>query len=646
MYGYIKAMCKACPGCALSNPTRSRSSELLYNFPIEAPFKVLHIDGYMAGKQKGFEGSDMYLIACCGMCTFSVVESISNANATTFASAIMKIQLRYGFSHTVVVDKDSKFFGVCSEALDLLKINRHVLSGDNHNPMLVERILRYLNKALKIMCNERDSPRIAFEAILLLLYAWNSAPVPGTDISRSLVAVGREFSFPIDFSTDKHWELTSSPATVESYSRELAVRLSACREVAELLVAEQRAYHRELVNSRRPDQRIYAKGDIVFARRATKSDAKRGRVGKLMYQFTGPYEVLESLHGASYSIRHCITKRPDKKHASDLSPYPSQLIPFQPVDGADSRYSQLHKSFTINPYIEAGIKGFVPPQPFKASTTSNFLMVGSIDDFHWPTLSELNDELAPFPWKDDEERLRIMSGEDEHNTQAVLYNGPPPSPPTPPSPSRPSLDVLVPSIIRSADKLFFVSHSIGTGSAREWRLVRVAFDDSMALYPSCLQDGRFLVEFYIQHTADTRYNAINQRYWLQYHDIADITTPTISSDTHLIRPSDTSAAYAARHKLVPYRKWINLTHEDTYIHGPFEFATIRGRKTRDRVSQSDWDVLSSHTHMFQNEIPRTDIPSYSIHVDRGVHVTVHDESAVLLLQSTPPDIARYRLQTL
>ena len=85
--------------------------------------------------------------------------------------------------------------------------------------MLVERINRYVSKGLKIMCNERDSARVALEAILLLLYAWNSCPVPGTDISRSLVAVGQEFSFPIDFSSEKHWGLTSLPSTAVSYSK-------------------------------------------------------------------------------------------------------------------------------------------------------------------------------------------------------------------------------------------------------------------------------------------------------------------------------------------------------------------------------------------------------------------------------------------
>jgi hypothetical protein len=146
------------------------------------------------------------------------------------------------------------------------------------------------------------------EAILLLLYAWNSAPIPGTDLSRSFVALGREFQFPIDFSADKHFELTSTPASIRSYSKDLAEHLMASQEVAKLLVEERRAMHREFVNSRRPDPRIYSVGDIVFARRAVRSDASRGRVDKLSFPFTGPWRIVKKLAGASYEIEHCKTK--------------------------------------------------------------------------------------------------------------------------------------------------------------------------------------------------------------------------------------------------------------------------------------------------------------------------------------------------
>ena len=138
MYVYVKHMCHACPGCALSNPMCGKSSELIYNFPIKTSFLVIHFDAYATGKHSGFEGSYVYLIDCCGMCSFACMEPITNPSATTFASTIMKILLHYGFCHTAILDKDTKFYGVCRKALDLLQINCHVLSGANHNPMLVE----------------------------------------------------------------------------------------------------------------------------------------------------------------------------------------------------------------------------------------------------------------------------------------------------------------------------------------------------------------------------------------------------------------------------------------------------------------------------------------------------------------------------
>ena len=87
----------------------------------------------------------------------------------------------------------------------------------------------------------------------------------------------------------------------------------------------------------------------------------------------------------------------------------------------------------------------------------------------------------------------------------------------------------------------------------------------------------------------------------------------------MIRPSDSSAFYATRHKLVPFCKWLNISHLDTFIHGLFEFPSIQGRKSRDRIAQEDWDQLKQHSPMFGNPIPTFGVPSYSVHVDRGTH---------------------------
>jgi hypothetical protein len=115
------------------------------------------------------------------------------------------------------------------------------------------------------MSNKHGSVCIALEALLLLIYTWNLCPVPGTDISCSLLAVGSEFSFPIDFLKDKHWELTSSPPAVESYSKDLANCLSTCHKIACLLAIKHSTWHRELVNSRCHAPHVFHMGDIVFA---------------------------------------------------------------------------------------------------------------------------------------------------------------------------------------------------------------------------------------------------------------------------------------------------------------------------------------------------------------------------------------------
>ncbi len=99
------------------------------------------------------------------------------------------------------------------------------------------------------MCNERDTVRVALESLFLLLYAWNSCPVPKTDILQSLVAVWGELAFPINYYSGKHWQLTSLPDTIDTYSKQLAIHLRACCKVAELLVREHREWHCALFNS-------------------------------------------------------------------------------------------------------------------------------------------------------------------------------------------------------------------------------------------------------------------------------------------------------------------------------------------------------------------------------------------------------------
>jgi hypothetical protein len=193
------------------------------------------------------------------------------------------------------------------------------------------------------------------------------------------------------------------------------------------------------------------------------------------------------------------------------------------------------------------------------------------------------------------------------------------------------------SIIKSSDKLFFIAHSYNHPTMHEWRLICVAFKASTTLSPSCLQDGRFLVEFFTLHHNNIWYNAINQHFWLQYHAASNIATPTPYAATHLIQPSDTSKAHAKRHGLVPFRRWINLTHSNTFVHGPLNFAIVQARKTCDRISQANWDILSKNQPLYVNPPPPFDLPSYSIHVNRNFHVAHLNTSCTQLLMAAAAD---------
>ena len=129
--------------------------------------RILFVDVYAAGSDINIERNCHYLIAACSMTSFTVGEPSPEQTAVSVASSQMKIWLRFGFSYTIVVDKVSVYLNVFAETADLLGINIRVLSGENHDPMIVERINRFLNKCLTIFCNERGTTKVAQEGILM-----------------------------------------------------------------------------------------------------------------------------------------------------------------------------------------------------------------------------------------------------------------------------------------------------------------------------------------------------------------------------------------------------------------------------------------------------------------------------------------------
>ena len=275
MVQYIKYMIQRCPGCHMANATVNRKSVHLYSFPIDAPFRTIHIDIYTMGKTESFDGPKALFIVLDHMSSFAVIEPVHHLNSDCFAKALMKVLLTHGLCHTIIVDADSKFKATFTEAINLLHLNKHEISKGNHQAMLVERFNRYLNKVLKIFNNERGTNKTFVEGALLAAYAWNSSPVSGTDISKSLLVMGREYNFPIDFATDKVFSTNNSPQVIFDYTKNLVEILSQSRDIYKILIEEHRAMHREIRNSEIKFDREFKIGDIVFARRQVQSNKKK-----------------------------------------------------------------------------------------------------------------------------------------------------------------------------------------------------------------------------------------------------------------------------------------------------------------------------------------------------------------------------------
>ena len=116
----------------------------------------------------------------------------------------------FGFSKMIVVDADGLFSGMFKNTFqEKFIIPVHEVARGNHKAITNEKFHRYLNKVHKKNSVYRGSLHQYPQSVLFALYAWNAGPVYGTDIDRSLVAIGRELPFPIDLSPSRLREGTS-----------------------------------------------------------------------------------------------------------------------------------------------------------------------------------------------------------------------------------------------------------------------------------------------------------------------------------------------------------------------------------------------------------------------------------------------------
>jgi hypothetical protein len=171
------------------------------------------------------------MIVMCHMTGFVAIEPLKELHSTSFSKAVYAIQLRYGLSHLLIIDADSKFKGEFLKTAELLKMRLHPVAKGNHDAVLVECFNRFLNSSIIIFNNDHKLNRVFVEeGAMMCCYSWNSAPVTGTDLSRALLVLGREFHFPIDFTTQQHLTFNVPTSGIKRYAADMLDLLEKCQD--------------------------------------------------------------------------------------------------------------------------------------------------------------------------------------------------------------------------------------------------------------------------------------------------------------------------------------------------------------------------------------------------------------------------------
>ena len=213
------------------------------------------------------------------------------------------VLLKLGVCHLVILNDGCPFKGVFSIMCKVLNINFDILAKRNHKGLRVKKFHRCLNKAITIAAEDRETNDIFVAASVAAGYAWNSSPIDGTGILRSVPVIGRELWFPLDIDLSALPSLVSNNAeSVISYLRLTDSNCHFATVILKILIEDRRTTHAERINNGRNILTIHP-GDIVMAHTAVQSDKIKDKVAKIRYQVRGPFQIIKGTGRGSCIIR-------------------------------------------------------------------------------------------------------------------------------------------------------------------------------------------------------------------------------------------------------------------------------------------------------------------------------------------------------
>ena len=260
--------------------------------------------------------------------------------------------MKFGLYHLVVLDDSTPFKGSFIAMCQALNLNYDFFAKQNHKEGLsVENFHPFLNKSVTIAAEERGTTNIFVPVGIAVGYAWNSVPINGTDILRSIPAIGRQLKFSLDINLNAILKLVQNNANaVLGYLKLTDSSRSFSSSILKIIIEDRRISYDERINNSTNLVVLHA-GDIVMARTAVQCDLSKHKVAKLNYSVRGPFQIIRNTWFGSYFVQK-LNKldSPELKFmAYDLYPLSPSLKPCESVDSIDTRYLNHMHTPLINP---------------------------------------------------------------------------------------------------------------------------------------------------------------------------------------------------------------------------------------------------------------------------------------------------------
>jgi hypothetical protein len=208
-YKEIRDAVRSCAHCVLTNATGHSSQQIVQALSFDVPFDVISMDVWSPGTVPNRNQETKLLTSLDAMTGFASIDTLrANVDSHQVACrAYAAFFIPNGLPKLVLLDAGSENKGMLVDLCASLGIKHHVVSPEQHDGILCERFHRYLNKVQRINSAESQSFVQWVQGALFATYAWNAAPIDGTNIVRSFAAKARVFPFPIEIVQDNAMRL-------------------------------------------------------------------------------------------------------------------------------------------------------------------------------------------------------------------------------------------------------------------------------------------------------------------------------------------------------------------------------------------------------------------------------------------------------